>query len=66
MTQTQTQAQTQAQAIAGSHEQTARALGERAAGAARPLSCAPTAQKDAALLHLAGLLSDPERQAQVQ
>lgn len=65
-TQTETQAQTQAQTAAGSaHEQTARALCERAAGAARPLSFAPTAQKDAALLHLAGLLSDPERQAQV-
>ena len=47
------------------YAETARALAERAKRAARPLASVGTAQKDAALLHLAGLLTDPARMAQV-
>ncbi len=47
------------------YAETARALAERAQRAARPLASAATGQKNAALVHLSGLLTDPARMAQV-
>ena len=47
------------------YAETARALAERAKRAARPLASAATENKNAALVHLSGLLTDPARMAQV-